>query len=227
MVLLQQVFDDRQTQPGTTRLTRAADIDAIKPLSQSRQMLRHDTDAGIGDLEVDTAGYGKQSNMNLTTRRRVAHGIHDQVSDGTMQIGLIEVNVNNLAAVPPIVFGLLGLAVFINFFGVPRSAPLAGGLVLTLMTLPTIIISSRAVICRVGAGLQQWSGRWTCIFLHSTSCKLFFQTLQPGLDILRLGQADPWKLAYLYKSTDDFTLTVVMCNQPYARILRLDDFAWS
>jgi phosphate transport system permease protein len=57
---------------------------------------------------------------------------------------LIEVNINNLAAVPSIVFGLLGLAVFINFFGLPRSAPLVGGLVLTLMTLPTIIIASRA-----------------------------------------------------------------------------------
>ena len=55
---------------------------------------------------------------------------------------LIEVNINNLAAVPSIVFGLLGLAVFIDFFGLPRSAPLVGGVVLTLMTLPTIIIAS-------------------------------------------------------------------------------------
>ena len=59
---------------------------------------------------------------------------------------LIEVNINNLAAVPSIVFGLLGLAVFINYFGLPRSAPLVGGLVLTLMTLPTIIIASRAAL---------------------------------------------------------------------------------
>ena len=54
---------------------------------------------------------------------------------------LIEVNINNLAAVPSIVFGLLGLAVFLNFFGMPRSAPLVGGFVLTLLTLPTIIIA--------------------------------------------------------------------------------------
>src|SRR5690606_29345986 len=54
---------------------------------------------------------------------------------------LIEVNINNLAAVPSIVFGLLGLALFINLFGLPRSAPLVGGLVLTLMTLPVIIIA--------------------------------------------------------------------------------------
>ena len=59
---------------------------------------------------------------------------------------LIEVNINNLAAVPSIVFGLLGLAVFLNFFGLPRSAPLVGGLTLTLMTLPTIIIASRSAI---------------------------------------------------------------------------------
>ena len=54
---------------------------------------------------------------------------------------IIEININNLAAVPSIVFGLLGLAVILNIFGIPRSIPLAGGLVLTLMTLPTVIIS--------------------------------------------------------------------------------------
>ncbi len=59
---------------------------------------------------------------------------------------LIEVNINNLAAVPSIIFGLLGLAIFINLFGVPRSTPLVGGLVLSLMTLPTIIVSSRAAL---------------------------------------------------------------------------------
>ena len=68
---------------------------------------------------------------------------------------LIEVNINNLAAVPSIVFGLLGLAVFIQFFGVPRSAPLVGGLVLTLMTLPTIIIASRAAIKAVPPSIRE------------------------------------------------------------------------
>ena len=53
----------------------------------------------------------------------------------------LEVNINNLAAVPSIIFGLLGLAMFINFFGLPRSTPLVGGLVLSLMTMPTIIIA--------------------------------------------------------------------------------------
>ncbi len=68
---------------------------------------------------------------------------------------IIEVNINNLAAVPSIVFGLLGLAVFINFFGIPRSAPLVGGLVLTLMTLPTIIIASRAALKSVPPSIRE------------------------------------------------------------------------
>lgn len=67
----------------------------------------------------------------------------------------IEININNLAAVPSIVFGILGLAIFQNFFGLPRSAPLLGGLVLTLMTLPTIIISSRAAIKSVPPSLKE------------------------------------------------------------------------
>ena len=68
---------------------------------------------------------------------------------------LIEININNLAAVPSIVFGLLGLAVFINFFGLPRSAPLVGGIVLSLMTLPTIIITSRAAIQSVSPSIRE------------------------------------------------------------------------
>lgn len=67
----------------------------------------------------------------------------------------IEVNINNLAAVPSIVFGLLGLVVFLGFFGVPRSAPLAGGIVLALMTLPTIIIASRAAIKAVPPSIRE------------------------------------------------------------------------
>ncbi|WP_332718917.1 phosphate ABC transporter permease PstA [Pelagibacterium mangrovi] len=68
---------------------------------------------------------------------------------------LIEVNINNLAAVPSIVFGLLGAAVFINYFRLPLSAPLVGGLVLTLMTLPTIIIATRAALKGVPQSLRQ------------------------------------------------------------------------
>lgn len=68
---------------------------------------------------------------------------------------LIEVNINNLAAVPSIVFGLLGLAVFINFAGLPRSASIVGGLVLTLMTLPTIIIATRSALKAVPPSIRE------------------------------------------------------------------------
>ncbi|MEM7694920.1 MAG: phosphate ABC transporter permease PstA [Pseudomonadota bacterium] len=68
---------------------------------------------------------------------------------------LIEVNISNLAAVPSIVFGILGLAVFIQFMHLPQSAPLVGGLVLTLMTLPTIIIATRAALKAVPPSIRQ------------------------------------------------------------------------
>ena len=70
-------------------------------------------------------------------------------------VDFIEVNINNLAAVPSIIFGLLGLAIFLNFFGMPRSAPLVGGMVLSLMTLPTIIISSRAALKSVPPSIKE------------------------------------------------------------------------
>ena len=84
---------------------------------------------------------------------------------------LIEVNINNLAAVPSIVFGLLGLAVFINFAGLPRSASLVGGLVLTLMTLPTIIIATRAALKAVppsirSAALGVGASKMQMVFHH-------------------------------------------------------------
>jgi len=68
---------------------------------------------------------------------------------------VIETNINNLAAVPSIVFGLLGLAIFLNFFELPRSAPLVGGLTLALMTLPTIVIAARAAIKSVPPSIEE------------------------------------------------------------------------
>jgi phosphate transport system permease protein len=68
---------------------------------------------------------------------------------------LIEVNINNLAAVPSIVFGLLGLAIYIGFFGLPRSAPLVGGMVLALMTLPIIVIATRAALKAVPPSIRE------------------------------------------------------------------------
>ncbi len=68
---------------------------------------------------------------------------------------IIEININNLAAIPSILFGLLGLSIFINIFGLPRSSPLVGGLTLALMTLPIIIVSSRAALRSVPASIRQ------------------------------------------------------------------------
>ncbi|WP_313349452.1 phosphate ABC transporter permease PstA [Paracoccus sp. (in: a-proteobacteria)] len=84
---------------------------------------------------------------------------------------IIEVNISNLAAVPSIVFGILGLAAFINFAGLPQSAPIVGGLVLTLMTLPTIIIATRAALKAVppsirNAALGVGASKMQSVFHH-------------------------------------------------------------
>lgn len=84
---------------------------------------------------------------------------------------IIEVNINNLAAVPSIIFGLLGLAVFLNVFGLPRSAPLVGGLVLSLMTMPTIIIAGRSALKAVPPSIREaalgiGASRMQTIFHH-------------------------------------------------------------
>lgn len=89
-------------------------------------------------------------------------------------VDLIEVNINNLAAVPSIVFGLLGLAVFIQFFGTPRSAPLTGGLVLTLMTLPTIIIATRAALKAVPPSIREGA-----LGLGASKTQAVFQNVLP------------------------------------------------
>ncbi|WP_299880788.1 phosphate ABC transporter permease PstA [uncultured Cocleimonas sp.] len=89
-------------------------------------------------------------------------------------VDIIEININNLAAVPSIVFGLLGLAVYINYFGVPRSTPLIGGLVLTLMTLPTIIIASRAAIKSVPPSIKE-----AAIGLGASRIQTLFQHTLP------------------------------------------------
>lgn len=90
-------------------------------------------------------------------------------------VDIIEININNLAAVPSIVFGLLGLAVYINFFGVPRSTPLIGGLVLTLMTLPTIIIASRAAIKAVPPSMRE-----AALGLGASKVQTVFQHVIPS-----------------------------------------------
>ncbi|MBT8423302.1 MAG: phosphate ABC transporter permease PstA [Gammaproteobacteria bacterium] len=94
--------------------------------------------------------------MGLAFPLGVAAAIYlEEFAPRNRWVDLIEVNINNLAAVPSIVFGLLGLAVFINFLSLPRSAPLVGGLVLALMTLPTIIIASRGAITAVPPSIRE------------------------------------------------------------------------
>jgi phosphate transport system permease protein len=87
---------------------------------------------------------------------------------------LIEVNINNLAAVPSIVYGLLGLSIFINFAGMPRSAALVGGLVLTLMTLPTIIIATRAALKAVPPSIRS-----AAIGLGASKMQMVFHHVLP------------------------------------------------
>ena len=79
----------------------------------------------------------------------------EEFAPGTWWTDLIEVSINNLAAVPSIIFGLLGLAVLLSFFELPRSSPLVGGIVLALMTLPTIIVSGRAALLAVPDSIRQ------------------------------------------------------------------------
>jgi phosphate transport system permease protein len=88
---------------------------------------------------------------------------------------LIEVNINNLAAVPSIVFGLLGLAVFINWFTLPRSSPLVGGLVLSLMTLPVIIITARSAIKAVSPSIRE-----AALALGASRMQVVFHHLLPA-----------------------------------------------
>ena len=79
----------------------------------------------------------------------------EEFADDNKFTQIIEVNINNLAAIPSILFGLLGLAIFINLFGLPRSSPLVGGLTLALMTLPIIIVTTRASLRGVPDSIRQ------------------------------------------------------------------------
>ena len=98
----------------------------------------------------------------------------EEFAKKTRLTDLIEVNINNLAAVPSIVFGLLGLAVFINFLGLPRSAALVGGLVLSLMTLPTIIIATRAALAAVPPSIRS-----AALGLGASKMQMVFQHILP------------------------------------------------
>ena len=103
----------------------------------------------------------------------------------------IEVNINNLAAVPSIVFGLLGLAIFLNFFGFPRSTPFVGGIVLSLMSLPTIIIVTRTALQSVPNNIREaalgiGASRMQMVFHHLLPC--CFPSILTG-SIIAIAQA--------------------------------------
>ncbi len=139
----------------------------------------------------------------------------------------IEVNINNLAAIPSILFGLLGLAVFINFFGVPRSSALAGGLTLSLMTLPVIIISTRASLQAVPdsirhAALAVGASKWQMIWHHILPVSIPGILTGTILGVARaMGETAPLLLvgmmAYIPEAPDSFTdAATVLPAQIYA-----------
>lgn len=116
---------------------------------------RNPEQAGIGGALMGSL-YTVLVTVALSLPLGVAAAIYlEEFAPRNRWVDFIEVNINNLAAVPSIVFGLLGLAVFINFFDVPRSSPLVGGLVLTLMTLPVIIIAARSALKAVPPSIRE------------------------------------------------------------------------
>lgn len=111
--------------------------------------------AGLWGAIVGSA-YTLLTTLLLSFPLGVATAIYlEELAPKNRWMDIVEVNINNLAAVPSIVFGLLGLAVFINFLGLPRSSPIVASLVLTLMTLPTVIIASRAALRSVPPSIRQ------------------------------------------------------------------------
>ncbi|WP_221793654.1 phosphate ABC transporter permease PstA [Oceanobacter mangrovi] len=142
---------------------------------------------------------------------------------------IVEININNLAAVPSITFGLLGLAIFINIFGVARSTPLIGGLVLTLMTLPTIIISGRAAIKAVPPSIREaalglGASRMQVVFHHVLPLAL------PGMltgTIIGMAQALGETAPLLMIGMIAFVVDVPgFINDP-ATVLPVQIFLWS
>jgi phosphate transport system permease protein len=111
--------------------------------------------AGIGGAVAGTF-YALMVCFLLSFPLGIAAAVYlEEFSKDTRLTRIIEANINNLAAVPSVIFGLLGLAVLLNFFGLPRGTPLVGGMVLALMTLPTIIIACRSSLRAVSPGIRQ------------------------------------------------------------------------
>jgi phosphate transport system permease protein len=142
---------------------------------------------------------------------------------------LIEVNINNLAAVPSIVFGLLGLAVFLNFFSLPRSSPLVGGMVLALMTLPTIIIAARAALRAVPPSIREGAlgvgaSRQQAVFDHVLPLAM------PGIltgTIIGMAQALGETAPLLMIGMVAFIVDVPSSFTDAATVLPVQIFLWS
>ena len=142
---------------------------------------------------------------------------------------LIEVNINNLAAVPSIIFGLLGLAMFLNFFGLPRSAPVVGGLVLALLVLPTIIIASRAALRAVPPSIKEaalgvGASKQQAVFHHVLPLAL------PGIltgTILALARAFGETAPLLMIGMVAFIVDVPASPTDAATVLPVQIFLWS
>ncbi|WP_439155358.1 phosphate ABC transporter permease PstA [Yoonia sp.] len=181
-------FNGRVTREGLedTRFLQMSDLDLVDALEQAgiiRQAFNWNfitgSDSGVdnpGGAGIGVAVVGSFFMMLvvlvLSLPIGVAASIYlEEFAPKNRWTDLIEVNISNLAAVPSIVFGILGLAVFIQFMHLPQSAPLVGGLVLTLMTLPTIIIATRASLQSVppsirDAALGVGASKMQAVFHH-------------------------------------------------------------
>ncbi len=141
----------------------------------------------------------------------------------------IEININNLAAVPSIVFGLLGLAVFLNFLGMPRSAPIVGGLVLALLVLPTIIIASRAALKAVPPSIREGAlgigaSKQQAIFHHVLPLAL------PGImtgSIIGMGHALGETAPLLMIGMVAFIVDVPQAITEAATVMPVQIYLWS
>jgi phosphate transport system permease protein len=142
---------------------------------------------------------------------------------------IIEVNINNLAAIPSILFGLLGLSIFINFMGVPRSSALVGGLTLSLMTLPVIIISTRAAILAIPDSIREGAlalgaTRWQMVMTNILPLSLPGILTGTIIGLARaIGETAPLMIvgmmAYIPEAPDGFTSA--------ATVLPAQIYTWS
>lgn len=142
---------------------------------------------------------------------------------------VVEVNINNLAAIPSILFGLLGLSIFINFMGVPRSSALAGGLTLSLMTLPVIIISTRASILAIPDSIREGAlalgaTRWQMVMTNVLPLSLPGILTGTIIGLARaIGETAPLMIvgmmAYIPEAPDGFTSA--------ATVLPAQIYTWS